>query len=133
MRSYKNFDSSKFLADIEKTDWSEVYACIDPEEATKCGTSKFRYTLNIHAPWTRIQQRKTFCPWITAETKNLMKQKDLWKQKAKELAELSEVACPAQIHAWTQYKLSRNQVYNKNKTEESQKVTEVAECPDLVC
>ena len=87
MRSYKNFDSSKFLADIEKTDWSEVYACIDPEEATKCFTSRFRYTLNIHAPWTRIQQRKTFCPWITAETKNLMKQKDLWKQKAKELAE----------------------------------------------
>ena len=104
MRSYKNFDSSKFLADIEKTDWSEVYACIDPEEATKCGTSKFRYTLNIHAPWTRIQQRKTFCPWITAETKNLMKQKDLWKQKAKELAE--QVGATPESNSILKYNLS---------------------------
>ena len=135
-RSYKNFDSSKFLADIEKIDWSEVYTCIDPEEATKCFTRKFRSVLNAHAPWTRIQQRKAFSPWITTETKEMMKQRDLWKQRAKQLAELSEVACPVQIHAWGQYKQLRNQVNNRKKTDEraykSQKVSEVADSPDLV-
>ena len=58
-----------------------------------------------------------------------MKQRDLWKQRAKELAELSDVVFPAQIHAWDQYKLFRNQINNRKKTEEkaykSQKVSEV--------
>ena len=65
-----------------------------------------------------------------------MKQRDLWKQRAKQLAELSEVACPVQIHAWGQYKQFRNQVNNRKKTDEraykSQKVSEVADSPDLV-
>ena len=50
------------------------------DEATECFTRKFRYILNVHAPWSKIQQRKTFCPWLTAETKELMKQRDGWKQ-----------------------------------------------------
>ena len=135
-RSYKNFDSKAFLSDVSKIDWSEVYSCTDVDEATDCFTRKFRFILNEHAPWTRIQQRKTFCPWITEETKELMKQRDQWKQAAKNLALVSNIACPAQIHAWTQYKKFRNQINNRKKSEEktykSNKMEEIADRPELV-
>ena len=99
-----NNDIKAFLSDVAGTDWSEVYSSNDVDEATECFTRKFRYILNVHTPWTRIQQRKTFCPWITAETKELMKQRDQWKQAAKDLALISNIACPAQIQDWAQYK-----------------------------
>ena len=65
-----------------------------------------------------------------------MKQRDLWKQRAKDLAILSPLACPVQIEAWNQYKLFRNQVNNRKKYEEQHfktaKMTEVADSPELV-
>jgi hypothetical protein len=65
-----------------------------------------------------------------------MKQRDLWKQRAKDMALISPVACPAHISAWNEYRKFRNQVNNKNKYEEqnfkSAKMTEVADSPDLV-
>ena len=68
--------------------------------ATECFTRKFGYILNVHAPWVRVQQRKIFTPWVTEETKALMVQRDLWKQRAKDLALLSPgAACPAQVSA----------------------------------
>ena len=57
--SYKNFDSKAFLSDVAGTDWSEVYSSNDVDEPTEYFTRKFRYILNVHAPWTKIQQRKT--------------------------------------------------------------------------
>ena len=65
-----------------------------------------------------------------------MKQRDGWKQNAKDLALLSQAACPAQIHEWSQYKKHRNQVNNRKKTEEkaykSNKMSEVSDRPELV-
>ena len=135
-RSYKNFDSQKFLADVANTDWSEVYNSTDVDEATDTFTRKFRYILNVHAPWSKIQQRKTFCPWLTLETKELMKERDRWKQEAKSLAIISAAVCPLQIYAWEQFKKYRNKVNNRKKVEEkeykSNKIEEVADKPELV-
>ena len=135
-RSYKNFNKDAFLQDVAKMDWSDVYGCTDVDLATECFTRKFRYVLNVHAPWVRIQQRKFFSPWLTAETKKLMEQRDIWKQTAKDLAILSPAACQAQINAWNQYKIYRNQINNRKKHEEknykSEKMAEVADSPDIV-
>ena len=113
-----------------------MYSCDDVDLATEIFTRKFRYILNVHAPWVRVQQRKTFSPWITEETKEIMKQRDLRKQRAKDLAILYPLACPVQIEAWNQYKLFRNQVNNRKKYEEQHfktaKMTEVADSPELV-
>ena len=131
-RSYKNFDIRAFLSDVTNTDWSQVYQCTDVDEATECFTRKFRYILNVHAPWSRISQRKSFCPWPTAETKELMKKRDDWKQTAKDLALMSDIqACPAQIHSWTEYKKYRNMINNRKKTFKSNKMAEVADKPEL--
>ena len=130
-RSYKNFDKNLFLEDISKVDWLEVMTCIDLDSAVSCFTSKFRYVLNEHAPWIQFQQRKNFAPWLTQETKDLIKQRDEWKSRAKELASLNTGGNSSQeeIEAWKNFKILRNKInnlkkneehrYKKNKTEES--------------
>ena len=135
-RSYKKFDSQAFLSDVAITDWSSVFSCGDVDQATECFTRKFRFILNVHAPWVRIQQRKVFSPWISDKTKDLMKQRDIWKERAKDLAVISPVACPSQINAWNEYKMYRNHINNRKKFEEkfykTDKMAEVADCPDIV-
>ena len=86
--------------------------------------------LNTHAPWTRIQARKSFSPWLTSETKEMMKVRDEWKTKAKELAIANQgrIAAPEEVEAWENYKFYRNKINNRKKTEEkrfkSEKMTE---------
>ena len=43
--------------------------------------------MNIHAPWILFQHRKKFLPWpwLTPETKELMRLRDNWRKKAKDL------------------------------------------------
>ena len=120
-RSYKNFSQDQFLEDLSKISWEEVYSCRDVDTATATLTRKLCYVLNVHAPWVQFQQRKFFSPWITSETKELMKQRDMWKQRAKDLALLSPnmEANPEQVEAWSQYKSFRNKINNRKKTEET--------------
>ena len=87
-----------------------MYSCRDLDQAVDLFTRKFRNILNIHAPWIIFQQRKHFSPWLTTETKELM------KQRAKDLAIVSPgLASDEQVEAWQQFKLYRNKVNNKKK------------------
>ena len=134
-RSYKGFEKSAFLQDVAAIDWYDVYRCTDVDKATEVFTNKFRYVLNVHAPWVRFQERKGFRPWLTEETKQFMKERDHWKQRAKDLA-VSSNSCQAQSHAWENYKKFRNKVNNRKKYEESsyksERLSEVADCPDIL-
>ena len=135
-RSYKDFIKEDFLNDVRNTDWSDVFACTEVDMATECFTRKFRYLLNLHAPWARVQQRKNFAPWLTSETKELMKKRDIWKEKAKNLARHSSEVGPDQVAAWAEYKKYRNKVNNKKKGEEiaykSERFKEIQDSSDLV-
>ena len=108
-RSYKNFDKNLFLSDIAKIDWLDVLTCPDLDIAVSCFTNKFKYVLNDHAPWTQFQQRKNFKPWITQETKEMMKQRDNWKSKAKELASSNRGGTSSQEEkeAWENSRIMR--------------------------
>ena len=135
-RSYTEFKSESFIEDVKNIDWSDVYSCVDVDLAAECFTRKFRYILNIHAPWVRVQQHKNFAPWLTAETKELMRQRDIWKERAKNLARLSSVVGPEQVAAWGEYKNYRNKINNRKKNEEtaykSGKFSEVHDSPYTV-
>ena len=85
-RSYKEFVPEKYLEDLSKVNWNDVLCSEDLDMATELFTRKLRYILNIHASWIIFQQRKSFCPWLTSETKQLMNQRNMLKQKAKDLA-----------------------------------------------
>ena len=134
-RSYKCFEKSAFLQDVAVIDWFDVYECDDVDKATEIFTNKFRFVLNVHAPWVKFQERKSFTPWLTEETKNIMKERDFWKQTAKDLA-ISSNGCQAQSHAWIKYKELRNKVNNRKKYEESlykaECLSEVADSPEIL-
>ena len=118
-RSYKNFVEEDFITDLAVVDWTEVYAATDVDTATEIFTAKFKFILNQHAPWIIFQQRKNFSPWITENTKNLMKERDTWKTRAKELAVANPgEASEEQRFAWNEYKKLRNKINNKKRFEE---------------
>ena len=129
-RSYKNFVKEAFIEDLKKVDWEEVYACKDVDTAAEVFSRKFRYILNIHAPWIKIQQRKTFSPWLTEETRNMINLRNEWKKTAKELSISTQGQGVSQqeIEAWKQYKFYRNKINNRKKNEEklfkTEKMTE---------
>ena len=90
------------------------------EVAVDIFTRKFLQVLNVHAPWIIFQQRKHFSPWITDELKELIKERDGWKQKAKDLAIMSDGATTEEEkHAWNQFKFIRNKINNRKTHDES--------------
>ena len=107
-RSYKNFKVENYLADLAKTDWTDVLVCEDLDIATELFTNMLVSILNVHAPWVVYQRRKNFLPWITNETKVLMQERDELKAKAKEITlKDNESGCgvsPQQISAWQNFK-----------------------------
>ena len=119
-RSYKYFEKDQFLQDLSEADWAEVLACKDLDEAVACFTLKFKYVLNMHAPWVVFQQRKDYKPWISKEIKEIMDERDGWKKKAVELSIMntSGRSTNDEIDAWNKYKKLRNSVTNAKKNEE---------------
>ena len=121
-RSYKNFVQEKFLSDLRAVSWSEVFECADVDLSTEIFTRKFRDVLNLHAPWVVYQQRKHFKPWITQETKTLMKNREHWKEVAEGHVKAGDAE--AAFEAWDKFKNLRNQVNNRKKYEEKNFKTE---------
>ena len=120
-RSYKNFDSIKFLEDLSKVSWTHVLSCPDLDLATHIFTTNFKKVLDFHAPYITYQQRKSFCPWLTKETEQMMNQRDSLKKIAKELAmrDLSNNSTSdEQKLAWDKFKEVRNKINNAKKNEE---------------
>ena len=127
-RSYKNFKREEYLKDVGNLDFSDVYSCLDVDDAAALLTSKLVDVLNSHAPWIVFQQRKHFVPWLTPETVKLMEERD------KDLA-MSEngTVSPEQAELWSRYKVLRNNINNRIKQEEVRykrnKVDECESCP----
>ena len=77
----------------------------------------------------RIQSRKNFSPWLTNEIKEMMKLRDEWRDKAKQMCTPGQTASEEEVEAWKQsYKYYRNKINNPKKIEQklfkSEKMTE---------
>ena len=110
-RSYKDFVLEDYLAQLEKVDWSPVYASCDVDFALFYFTSLMNQVLDAHAPWVTFQIRKKYSPWITKETLELMKKRDNAKEDASKKANSG-------LDSWKEYKVLRNKINNKIKLEE---------------
>ena len=120
-RSYKNFKLEEFITDLSVINWSEVYTAVDVDEATEIFTHMFKNILNQHAPWVIFQVRKKYSPWITEKTKDMMKERDCWKKKARDLAVQGPgIATDEQRQAWDEYKKWRNKVNSRKKLDETE-------------
>ena len=133
-RSYKKFKKEEYLKDIGNLDFTDVYSCLDVDDAVNLLTSKIVEVLNTHAPWIVFQHRKHFVPWLTPDTVKLMEERDRIKQEAKAMAiSESDTASQEQAQLWARYKKLRNSINNKVKQEERiykrKKVQECQNCP----
>ena len=137
-RSYKNFNVRKYKEDLACIDWTDVMCCDDLDLATEIFTRKLRWVLNVHAPWIIFQQRKSFTPWITENTKKLMIERNQLKQKARDLAlrDQGGQVSEEQKGAWAEFKKVRNKINNMKKKDErvykSNKINEGIDSPAKV-
>ena len=129
-RSFKNFDSGKYLHDMASVSFNDVHSSLDVDEAAVKLTENIVSVLNLHAPWIIFQQRKNYAPWVTESTVKMMKERDKLKTEAKELARLEgDNTSSVQRDKWCKFKKIRNQINNKIKYEEIQyKKGKLSEC-----
>ena len=120
-RSYKYFEKEQFLCDLAEVNWTEVLTCREVDEAVSCFTSKFKHVLDMHAPWTVFQQRQGFKPWISKDTKLMMKKRDELKKKAVEISanNYGHEASIDEKEAWNDYRKIRNKINNAKKNDEA--------------
>jgi hypothetical protein len=76
-RSYKDFDEAKFLEEVDKISWWEVYACNDVDIAVDIFTKKLTEILDRMAPIKKFQIKRKYAAWLTDITKEKMKTRDL--------------------------------------------------------
>ena len=75
-RSFKNFDESVFLQKIRDTSWWDVYQTTDINEAVQLFTNKINLILDQMAPMKTFQTTSKYCPWLSEETKLLIKERN---------------------------------------------------------
>ena len=78
-RTYKNLNNNEYLKELEKKKWLDIYLEEeDVNRAVRIFTENMTSILNREdmAPVKTIQNRKNYCPWISEETKDLMRQRD---------------------------------------------------------
>ena len=107
-RSYKKFKGKDFIDEVKKESWWEVYCCEDANEAAEKFTAKLNRILDRHAPIKVFQTCTRFAPWLSKETKEIMKERDraqVWASSSKK------------VEDWATYRSLRNRVTKLLKTE----------------
>ena len=56
--------------------WWDIYITDDVEQAVYLFSDRFIGLLDIHAPLKTIQTQTNYVPWLSAETKHLMKMRN---------------------------------------------------------
>ena len=110
-----------------KISWWPVYACTDVDEAVKIFTEKVTSILHQFAPIKTIQVRTNYAPWISRDTLDLMKERNMAQQRAS-MSNLHE--------DWEFYRQLRNHVTRILKNEKSewraQKLKAMGRDPSIV-
>ena len=110
-RNYKNFVLENFLSDIHRSNINaKVLACENLATAASVFEEKFLEILDFHAPIKIFQTRKNYVPYLSEETKMLMRERDTLKKAATE--RLDEVLMK-------EFKKKRNEVKNRLKMDET--------------
>ena len=109
-RSYKNFDPNRFLAEVEKIRWWDIYQCESVDAAVQLFSEKLTRILDQLAPIKTVQTRTRYTPWLSQPTKLLIEQRDQAQSRASS-SKLEE--------DWKVFKSLRNQVTSKLRVEKS--------------
>ena len=75
-RSFKNFEETVFLQKIRSLSWWDLYQATDVNKAVDIFTKKVSHVLDQVAPVKTFQTSSKYCPWLTQETKVLIKERN---------------------------------------------------------
>ena len=100
-RCYKDFNKQEFSNKVKELSWYDVYTCEDTNQAAYLLTTKLLSILDHMAPVRTVQCRRQYAPWLSSNTKELMKERD----KAQKLA-----ASTGNMDHWRDFKNKRNGV-----------------------
>ena len=85
-QSYKYFNIENFLSDIYHSEINATVTNLDDlESAATQFQTLFSRILNLHAPMKTFQVRSKYLPFLSEETKNLIKNKNIlfWRPQGK--------------------------------------------------
>ena len=100
-RSYKHYDTNKFLSDLECVPFHLVEFFNDFDDRVYAFNCLFLKALNDHAPIKRIMIKSKPNPFISPEIKQLMNTRDAWHKSA--------IKSGDKLH-WNAYRFFRQEV-----------------------
>ena len=83
VRSYKNYDSQRFVSDLERVPWNEVVLVDDASDMVDRFNKRFLEVLDSHAPVKSVKVKHRHCPFVNEEIKELMRNRDRLLKRAR--------------------------------------------------
>ena len=111
-RMFKDFNEEGFRADVKLISWWPiVYSCSDADTAAEKLSTELNKALDKWAPVKKVQIRPKYRPWVSKDTKVIMKQRDIAQELASQTNEQDD---------WRKFKNLRNTVVGRLKVEKNQ-------------
>ena len=82
-RDYKNYDPAKLVSDVKKINWESLYNRNNIESAAKIFTTTLKSIFDMHAPYKSKVVKGKPAPWLKADLRKLMDQRDQALRKAR--------------------------------------------------
>ena len=98
-RNYKTYDSQAMCDELASQDWTEVFSKNCPNLAWACMKGIVTSIFNKHAPFITKRVKGRMCPWLTADLKSHMNERDKLLRKARK---------SHKTHDWNEYKRKKN-------------------------
>ncbi|KAK2562924.1 hypothetical protein P5673_013901 [Acropora cervicornis] len=112
-RSYKHYETNKFLSDLECAPFHMVEFFNDLDDRVYAFNCLFLEALNDHAPIKRIKIKSKPNPFISPEIKQLMNKRDAWHKSA--------IKSGDKLH-WNAYRFFRQEVKREIRLAEMEHV-----------
>ena len=111
-RMFKNFNEDGFRADVKLISWwPTVYSCTDANIAAENLSHELNKALDRWAPVKKVQIRPKYRPWVSKETKVIMKQRNIAQELASQTADQDD---------WRKFKNLRNTVVTRLRKEKNE-------------
>ena len=98
-RMYKYFNAVEFVAAVRQISWLDLYLTEDVDTAVQMLSSRLVFILDTMAPMKTIQVRTKYAPWISKNTLDLIKERNIQQQIASETNDREE---------WVKFRTLRN-------------------------
>ena len=103
-RSFKNFNSSFFIQELQSLPWGDIEFLDSPDEMWDVWKQLFTSVANKHAPLKTKRVRHKVSPWLTPDLKGMIIKRNHYKKKAVRSGDLND---------WNEYRRVRNKTNNK--------------------